>query len=135
MALKSVSVRATHASPSALQIHNVRGQSLEVALSPSAPGFSPLELQASALAACVAMSVRIAARQAGQPLLGRVDVAVTATKAADEPSRLGSFDVVVEIVDELPLSVSAALVAAAEDICTISNTLRSLDVRISSRTA
>lgn len=129
----SVSVRATHASPSALHVHNARGQSLEVALSPSAAGFSPMELQASALAACVAMSVRIAARRAGQALQGPVEVTVTATKATDEPSRLGSFDVVVEIVENLPPGVSTALVAASEDICTISNTLRSLDVRIGSR--
>ncbi len=133
MALKSVTVQASHTSASALQVHNQRGQSVEIALSPSSPGFSPLELQASALAACVAMSVRIAARQLGTTLQAAVDVTVTAAKAADAPSRLDSFEVVVHIADALPTEQKQALVAAAEGICTISNTLHSADVRILSR--
>lgn len=133
MAVTSVSVDARYTHTTSLQVHNPRGQSVDVALSPSAPGFTPLELQASALAACVAMSVRIAAQKAGTPLRAEVDVRVTATKADDLPSRLGSFEVVVAIADPLPPEAKQALVAAAEALCTISNTLHSGDVRILSR--
>lgn len=135
MALKSVTVRAAYASQTRLSVDNSRGASLDVALSPSAPGFSPLELQASSLAACIAMSVKIAARQDGLPPLEQVAVEVVATKAADEPSRLRNFVATVTVGDPLPPGKIEDLVRAAEDICTISNTLRSGDVEIVARSA
>lgn len=135
MALKSVTVRTAYASQTRLSVDNTRGSTLDVALSPSAPGFSPLELQASSLAACIAMSVKIAARQEGLPPLEQVAVEVVATKAADEPSRLKTFAATVTIGDPLPPGKIEDLVRAAEDICTISNTLRSGDVEIVARSA
>jgi uncharacterized OsmC-like protein len=102
MAPKSVTVRASYASQTKLSIENLRGASLDVALSPSASGFSPLELQASSLAACIAMSVKIAARQEQLPPLEQVAVEVGATKAVDEPSRLRTFSATVTISDPLP---------------------------------
>lgn len=130
MAPKSVTVRASYASQTKLSVENLRGASLDVALSTSAPSFSPLELQASSLAACIAMSVRIAARQEQLPPLERVAVEVVATKAVDEPSRLRTFSATVTISDPLPPGKIEDLVRAAEAICTISNTLRSGDVEI-----
>jgi uncharacterized OsmC-like protein len=135
MALKSVTVRASYASKTRLSVENLRGASLDVALAPSAPGFSPLELQASSLAACIAMSVKIAARQEGLPPLEQIVVEVVAAKAADEPSRLKNFAATVTIGDPLPPGKAEDLVRAAEDICTISNTLRSGDVEIIARPA
>lgn len=135
MAHKSVTVRASYASQTKLSVENLRGASLDVALSPSAPGFSPLELQASSLAACIAMSVKIAARQEQLPLLEGATVEVVATKAVDEPSRLKTFSATVTISDPLPPGKIEDLVRAAEAICTISNTLRSGDVEIIAHSA
>jgi uncharacterized OsmC-like protein len=127
MAVKSVKVHASSPTAAHCRVENDRNQAIEAVFSPSAPGFTPLEIQASALAACIASSVRIAARNLGVGQLGRIDVDVEATKAADEPSRLGTFHAIVRFGDALDPAVKQRLVAAAENICTISNTLRAGD--------
>ena len=121
----SVNIRATTSAPAQLMVDNGRGQTINVGLSPSSPGFTPLELQASALAACIAASVRIAARNAGVEKLGGVEVDLRATKAEDAPSRLARFEFSVAFSDDLDPQLQSKLIEDAERICTISNTLRS----------
>jgi uncharacterized OsmC-like protein len=130
MAVKSVRVEARSEGASLSRVHNDRGQSVDGVFSPQAEGFTPLELQAAALAACIDASVRIAARQEKIATLGELSVAVVANKAEDLPSRLGAFAVTVSFGDPLDDALKARLVAAAEDICTISNTLRAGDIAV-----
>jgi uncharacterized OsmC-like protein len=130
MAVKSVKVHATSRTAAQCTIANDRNLTIEAVFSPSAPGFTPLEIQASALAACIASSLRIAARNTGVGSLGAIDVDVEATKAPDEPSRLGAFHAIVRFGDALDDATKHRLVEAAEHICTISNTLRAGDTII-----
>ncbi len=92
------------------------------------PGFSPLDLLHSALAACLALSARVAASRLG--VLDRLDhvrVHVTGDKAEAGPSRIDRFHVRFEIEGDLDGATRAAIIAAAEgEICTVSNTLRGM---------
>lgn len=132
MAVTSVKVHAKSPTAAHCTVANDRNRTIEAVFSPSAPGFTPLEIQGAALAACIASSVRIAARNLGVGALGQVDVEVEATKVADAPSRLGSFHAIVRFGDALDAEVKLRLVEAAEHICTISNTLRAGDTIITS---
>lgn len=134
MAAVSVTVHAQSDGAALSRISNGRGQGLDAVFSLRAAGFTPLELQAAALAACIDASLRIAARQQGLGPLGSLDVAVEASKAEDPPSRLGRFVISVRFGDDLDAQVQAGLIAAAEDICTISNTLRAGDVIVTAAT-
>ncbi|TKT83001.1 OsmC family protein [Aquamicrobium sp. LC103] len=135
MAVKSARVFAHSATAAACRISNDRDQVIDAVFSPKADGFTPLEIQAAALAACIAASVRIAARAANLGQLGEIDVTVDAIKAEDEPSRLGRFEVAVHFGDALDDATQDRLVEAAEDICTISNTLRAGDTVIAGHRA
>lgn len=135
MAVKSAKVRAHSATAALCTVTNDRDKVIEAVFSPKADGFTPLEIQAAALAACIAASVRIAARAMELGPLGEIDVEVEAIKAEDEPSRLGRFDVSVAFADPLDDAVQDRLIEAAEDICTISNTLRAGDTIVAGRRA
>ena len=53
-----------------------------------------------------------------------VRVHVTGEKAHDGPSRVARFDISIEIDGELDSATKHEIVEAAEEICTVSNTLR-----------
>jgi uncharacterized OsmC-like protein len=91
----------------------------------SEPGFNPLDLMFASLSACLVLSARIAASRLG--VLDRFESAsadVTGEKAPDEPSRLARFDAHIRISGELTAAEREQIVAMAEEICTVSNTLR-----------
>lgn len=133
LAVKSVKVHARSETAALSRVSNDRGKTIDAVFSPKADGFTPLEIQAAALAACIDASVRIAARQAGIGPLGALDVEVEAIKAEDAPSRLGRFEISVHFGDPLDEEAKVRLVEAAEDICTISNTLRAGDTVVVGR--
>jgi uncharacterized OsmC-like protein len=133
MAVKSVRVKAHSSSASLSSVQNDRGRSVDAVFSPRADGFTPLELQAAALAACIDASVRLAARQEGAGSIGGLEVEVIASKAEDLPSRLDDFEVIVTFNDPLDGDAKNRLVEAAEAICTISNTLRSGEAKVHAR--
>ena len=135
MAVKSARIWARSATAASCTVTNDRDQAIQAVFSPRAEGFTPLEIQAAALGACIAASVRIAARAADIGALGQIDVEVEAIKAEDEPSRLGRFEIVVHFSDPLDAAVQNRLIEAAEDICTISNTLRAGDTLVVGRAA
>lgn len=135
MAVKSAKVRAHSATAASCTVTNDRDKVIEAVFSPRADGFTPLEIQAAALAACIAASIRIAARAMDVGQLGEIDVEVEAIKAEDEPSRLGRFEASVTFSDPLDTDIQDRLIHAAEDICTISNTLRAGDTVVSGRRA
>ncbi|TPN76034.1 OsmC family protein [Mesorhizobium sp. CU2] len=101
------------------------GGAVDVVTQVSAPGFSPLDLLYASLAACMVLSARIAASRLGvADRLGEVKADVTGEKAKDEPSRIAAFAVRLDIAGDLDAATKARILADAEDICTVSNTLR-----------
>ena len=101
------------------------GGTIDVVTQVSAPGFSPLDLLYASLAACMVLSARIAATRLGvADHLGEVRAQVGGEKAKDEPSRVETFTVSLEISGDLDAAMKERILADAEDICTVSNTLR-----------
>lgn len=105
------------------------GGTLDIVTGASQPGFNPLDLLYASLAACMAMSARIAASRRG--VLGQIrDIRadVSGEKAAEEPSRIARFTVVLAIDGDIDAATKAAIAHEAEEICTVSNTLGSVPV-------
>ncbi|MFF2320387.1 OsmC family protein [Agrobacterium sp. NPDC058088] len=106
-------------------VSSVTGGSLEIVTGVSEPGFNPIDLLYSSLAACLALSARIAASRLG--VLDRfegVAVDVSGEKSADEPYRILRFDISIEITGAFDDAARDAIAHMAEDICTVSNTLK-----------
>ncbi|RWE74616.1 OsmC family protein [Mesorhizobium sp.] len=105
------------------------GGMVDVVTQVSAPGFNPLDLLYASLAACMVLSARIAATRLGvADRLGEVRANVSGDKAKDEPSRIETFTVKLEITGDLDAATKERILADAEDICTVSNTLRGAPV-------
>lgn len=86
-------------------------------------GMTPLELMDAALAGCLVLSVRIAARAFGwQERLESVAVDVTHFKAENGPSRVGKFECSFEIVGDFSADERQRLIDEAHAICTVGNT-------------
>jgi uncharacterized OsmC-like protein len=101
------------------------GGALTVVTGASEPGFNPLDLLYSSLAACLALSARIAAsRMAVLDRFEKVTVRVSGEKADEEPSRIVRFDVRIEIKGDFDEATRSDIAHMAEDICTVSNTLK-----------
>mgnify|MGYP003642042607 CR=1 FL=1 len=92
------------------------------ALVPASDALSPSDLILAALANCIAISIRMAARQMALEL-GALNVSATATKATDLPNRFGRFDVVVRATTPVDGTRVEELLKRTKDICTVSNTL------------
>ncbi len=101
------------------------GGALTVVTGASEPGFNPLDLLYSSLAACLALSARIAAsRMAVLDRFEKVTVHVSGEKADEEPSWIVRFDVRIEIKGDFDEVTRSGIAHMAEDICTVSNTLK-----------
>jgi len=101
------------------------GGALTVVTAASEPGFNPLDLLYSSLSACLALSARIAASRMGVlDRFEKVMVHVSGEKAEEEPSRIVRFDVRIEIMGDFDEATRSAIAHMAEDICTVSNTLK-----------
>ncbi|EMS94890.1 hypothetical protein H009_24911 [Agrobacterium tumefaciens str. Cherry 2E-2-2] len=101
------------------------GGALTVVTAASEPGFNPLDLLYSSLSACLALSARIAASRMGVlDRFEKVMVHVAGEKAEEEPSRIVRFDVRIEIKGDFDEATRSAIAHMAEDICTVSNTLK-----------
>ncbi|MBO9654378.1 MAG: OsmC family protein [Agrobacterium tumefaciens] len=106
-------------------VSTVTGGSLEIVTGVSEPGFNPIDLLYASLAACLALSARIAASHMG--LLDRFEGAaidVSGEKSAVEPYRIIRFDIGIAIAGNFDAATRTAIAHAAEDICTVSNTLK-----------
>ncbi|WP_313616980.1 OsmC family protein [Agrobacterium sp.] len=101
------------------------GGRLDVTTSASDAGFNPIDLLYSSLAACMVLSARIAASKLG--ILDRfenVTAEVSGEKAKTEPSRIEIFHIALDIKGDFNDEERQAIGHMAEDICTVSNTLR-----------
>jgi uncharacterized OsmC-like protein len=106
------------------RVTSATGGEITVVTRPSVAGFNPLDLIYASLAACLVLSARIAASEQG--VLGRlrnVEARVQGSKAADGASRIERFDIEMLVDADLDETQKDAIVAAAERMCTISNTL------------
>lgn len=104
---------------------SVTGGTLDIVTGASHPGFNPIDLLYASLSACLVLSARIAASRMG--ILGRItqiEAAVTGEKTVGEPSRIARFNVVFTVSGDLDAETRRHLAMAAEEICTVSNTLR-----------
>lgn len=100
------------------------GASLPLAGSASESGMTPLEMMDAALAGCLALSVRIAARERRwHERLIDVSVEVQHEKAPDAPSRIARFACVFAISGDFSQGERDELIAAAHTLCTVGNTL------------
>jgi uncharacterized OsmC-like protein len=105
-------------------VYALSGTQLPLAGSPSQDGFNPLELLDASLAGCLALSIRIAARNLGlNERLEDVTVESVGAKAADAPSRIATIVNRYEITGDLNLDEKARLIEEAHKICTIGNSI------------
>lgn len=105
-------------------VTSATGGEIAVVTRPSEAGFNPLDLIYASLAACLVLSARIAASEQG--VLGRlrnVEARVQGSKASEGASRIERFHIEMLVNADLDEAAKDAIVAAAEQICTISNTL------------
>lgn len=87
-------------------------------------GMTPLELMDAALAGCLVLSARIAARKFGwQDRLESVSVDVTHTKGEGAPSRIAEFACDFEIRGDFTEEQRQQLIAEAHAVCTVGNTI------------
>lgn len=101
------------------------GGALAVVTGASDPGFNPLDLMYSSLAACLALSTRIAASRMGVlDRFEKVSAHVSGEKSEGEPFRIVRFDIRLDIKGDYDAQTRLALAHEAEAICTVSNTLR-----------
>ncbi|WP_421361420.1 OsmC family protein [Agrobacterium rosae] len=107
------------------QIATPTGGALAVVTAASDPGFNPLDLLYSSLAACLVLSGRIAASRLGVlDHFESVEAHVTGEKSEGEPARITHFDMRLKITGDFDAETKQAIAHMAEDICTVSNTLR-----------
>lgn len=106
------------------------GASMTLAGSPSMEGFNPLELLDASLAGCLALSVRIAARNLGfNERLGAVSVEVIGAKASEPPSRIARQTCRFSIEGDFNDAERRSLVEEAHKVCTIGNSYHaSIDI-------
>ncbi|MGO1161917.1 OsmC family protein [Brucella pseudogrignonensis] len=101
------------------------GGTVEIVTSVSQPGFNPLDLIYASVAACMALSARIAATKLDlREKLNDVRVEVKGDKAHEGPSRIERFDITFHFDGDLTEDEKHHLAEMAEQICTVSNTLR-----------
>lgn len=105
-------------------VRAVSGSAAPLAVTQTEPGFTPLELLDAALAGCLAISIRHAAKQHGWlDRLGDVSVTILHEKATDLPSRITGFDASYDISGDFSPEERATLIEAAHNLCTVGNTL------------
>ncbi|MFD2262258.1 OsmC family protein [Lacibacterium aquatile] len=101
------------------------GGSAPIATSVSGAGFNPMDLMFGALATCLVLSARIAAKKLGWwERIEDIRVHVTGTKAESYPSRIETFQIRFEIDGGLSDPERHQLIEEAEAICTVSNTMK-----------
>lgn len=101
------------------------GGQVGVVTGTSEEGFNPLDLMFSSLSACLVLSARIAASRLGLlDRFGTVTADVTGEKSHEEPFRIEHFIVSITVEGDLSDEERHAIVEMAEEICTVSNTLK-----------
>ncbi|KZL05089.1 OsmC-like protein [Pseudovibrio axinellae] len=108
--------------PQSLQVSNQFGHQYAAGYGESEEFSAPSDLIMSALGSCMAVSLQFVAKQK-KLLLGPINITVKAEKAPTFPHRFGSFSLEVSLPDIEDRTKAEALIKAAKEICTVSNTL------------
>lgn len=99
------------------------GGTLDIKTGKRDPGFNPVDLMLSSLAACLAMSARIAAYQLGhRDRFEGISVDVMGTKSDSYPQRITRFDIRYRFAGDMPEEYQSEIMHLAESLCTVSNT-------------
>jgi uncharacterized OsmC-like protein len=123
--LRAVGATATLHRFGHAEIVSETGGQLDIAAGASEAGFSPLDLLFSSLASCLVLSARIAASRLGLiKHFSRAVVQVTGDKSHDEPFHMERFTVRIAVEGELTQQQKVQIIHLAEEICTVSNTLK-----------
>jgi len=107
------------------QVTSRTGGQVGVVTGASEEGFNPLDLMFASLSACLVLSTRIAASKLS--LLDRfygASADVTGEKSSIEPYRVERFIVEMAIDGDLTEDERHRIIHMAEEICTVSNTLK-----------
>ena len=100
------------------------GGRMEAITAGADPGFNPLDLLYGSLAACLAISARIAASELGLlEGLTEIRVQVEGEKAPEMPSHIARFAVTLDLQGNLDDAQRRTIAEQAEKMCTVSNTL------------
>lgn len=100
------------------------GASAVLAVGQADMGLTPVELLDAALAGCLAISIRYAAKQRGlADRAGQIEVHVDHEKAAAGSSRIVRFHVDYIFGGDITPDERAGLIAEGHRLCTIGNTL------------
>lgn len=105
------------------------GGEIRIVTGASEEGFNPLDMMFASLSACLVLSARIAASKLG--LLQRFESAtadVSGEKSAEEPYRVERLFVSFRVDGDLSDAEKHEVAEMAENICTVSNTLRTSPV-------
>lgn len=106
-------------------VQSAAGGEMAIVTAASGGGFNPVDLLFASLASCLALSVRVAASEL-QLINNFSDavVEVTGEKVGNESMRVQDFDVRIKVFGNLSEADIARLVERAEEICTVSNSLK-----------
>jgi len=92
---------------------------------------TPVDLMVAAVASCMVLSVRSAAALDGSlPKLRSIGAVSEGSKAEDQPSRLRRIVTRIEIDGDLDEEKKRALVAHAETLCTVGNSILNRDISL-----
>lgn len=98
---------------------------IDIVTGASAEGFNPLDLMCASLASCLVLSGRISASRLGLlEKLVEIRVGVSLEKTHDEPFRVTKFLCEFAIDGEFSEHQKTDIAHMAEEICTVSNTLK-----------
>ncbi len=106
-------------------VSSATGGTIDIVTGAAEPGFNPVDLLYASLASCLALSGRIAASRLS--LLNRlvgVQASVTGEKSEEEPMRVTRISVHLAVEGDFSAAERASIVHMAEEICTVSNTLK-----------
>ncbi|HTM78051.1 MAG TPA: OsmC family protein [Devosia sp.] len=100
------------------------GGSAGLAVTDADAGLTPLELLDGALAGCLAISIRYAAKRAGLlEQAGAIAVTVEHDKAPDDVARVARFRVRYSFAGAIDAAGKAMLIAEGHRLCTVGKTL------------
>ncbi|WP_165219681.1 OsmC family protein [Affinirhizobium pseudoryzae] len=124
MKTRTTGATATMAARGQGSLRTETGGTLDVVTSVSDPGFNPLDLLYSSLAACLVLSVKgaVSRLQLMERFEG-VSAHVTGEKAHDGPSRVEKMTCIIRIGGDYNEDERQDIVRLAKELCTVSNTL------------
>jgi uncharacterized OsmC-like protein len=124
MKTRTTGATATMAARGHASLRTETGGTLDVVTSVSDPGFNPLDLLYSSLAACLVLSVKgaVSRLQLMERFEG-VSAHVTGEKAHEGPSRVETMTCIIRIGGDFSDEERQDIVLLAKELCTVSNTL------------